>query len=328
MESAARAGATLRQEVMEELCCRFILNTPPDELQSFERLCFHIEEAMWFYQDFYQGEMGLPVYQIREFARQLFQACPFLQPHVISVDKIIDMFNDYKSKVPVCGAILLSPDTEKCLLVQGWKSNTWGFPKGKINKEESDLECAIREVNEEIGFDITSKAKEEFMLEVTVRQQKVKLYIVPDVPEDTHFCTKTRYEIGAIRWFGVDQLLTCPPANAYFGKSFFPIMKQLRWRLPRCRRLAHYGQYSDIHYNYRPRYRRIHVHTVHNNSNGNSKPDADTHPDQQNVLPSAADARSPLLPLPLYLPPEPISYHFCTFAFDEAAIMVALCGTS
>jgi len=28
------------------------------------------------------------------------------------------------------------------------------FPRGKINKDEKDLDCAIREVYEETGFDI------------------------------------------------------------------------------------------------------------------------------------------------------------------------------
>jgi len=30
----------------------------------------------------------------------------------------------------------------------------YGFPKGKINENESDIECAIREVYEEVGFNI------------------------------------------------------------------------------------------------------------------------------------------------------------------------------
>ena len=45
------------------------------------------------------------------------------------------------------GAILLNVAMDKCLLVRGYKdSASWGFPKGKVAKEESDRACAIREV--------------------------------------------------------------------------------------------------------------------------------------------------------------------------------------
>ena len=35
----------------------------------------------------------------------------------------------------------------QCLLVQGYPASTsWGFPKGKLERGESDMDCAIREV--------------------------------------------------------------------------------------------------------------------------------------------------------------------------------------
>ena len=44
------------------------------------------------------------------------------------------------------GAIILEPNMEKCLLVKGWKAaDGWGFPTGKINKDEADEDCAVRE---------------------------------------------------------------------------------------------------------------------------------------------------------------------------------------
>jgi hypothetical protein len=36
--------------------------------------------------------------------------------------------------VPVFGAILLNPALDKCIMVKGWKSNSWGFPKGKARR--------------------------------------------------------------------------------------------------------------------------------------------------------------------------------------------------
>jgi 8-oxo-dGTP pyrophosphatase MutT (NUDIX family) len=79
----------------------------------------------------------------------VFEHCPLLQPYLAdhSIDEIFASFTHYKTRVPVCGAILLNTTLDKCLLVKGWHSrSSWGFPKGKINKDEPELECAKREV--------------------------------------------------------------------------------------------------------------------------------------------------------------------------------------
>lgn len=56
----------------------------------------------------------------------------------------------YKVRVPVRGAILLDESMERVVLVKGWKKGaSWSFPRGKINKDEKDLDCTIREVWEE-----------------------------------------------------------------------------------------------------------------------------------------------------------------------------------
>ena len=56
-------------------------------------------------------------------------------------------FNEYKQSIPVRGAILLNKSMDKVLLIQGaGKRKSWGFPRGKRTKDESDVDCAIREV--------------------------------------------------------------------------------------------------------------------------------------------------------------------------------------
>jgi hypothetical protein len=42
---------------------------------------------------------------------------------------------------------LLDQDMQRVLLVKGWKNTAcWGFPRGKIHKNETDAQCAVREV--------------------------------------------------------------------------------------------------------------------------------------------------------------------------------------
>ena len=99
---------------------------------------------------------------------------------------------------------------DQVVLVKGWKkSATWSFPRGKINKDEPDLDCAIREVYEETGYNLKEAshiADDQDFLETTIRAQHVKLYIFPEVPMNTHFEPRTRKEISEIEWCKLSEL--------------------------------------------------------------------------------------------------------------------------
>lgn len=62
----------------------------------------------------------------------------------------MEEFKAFKKNVPVMGGILLDQDMQRVLLVKGWKNTAcWGFPRGKIHKNETDAQCAVREVRSE-----------------------------------------------------------------------------------------------------------------------------------------------------------------------------------
>lgn len=128
----------------------------------------------------------------------------------------------YKTRVPVRGAIILNLAMDKCLLVKGWKKGaSWSFPRGKINKDEDDLVCAIREVREETGFDCEGFAKKEHFVDMTMRDQNLKLFIVPGIPEDTVFECQTRKEIS---------VSSLPPnACAFFPQWFADLEQDIKW---------------------------------------------------------------------------------------------------
>lgn len=123
-------------------------------------------------------------------------------------------FLAYKTRVPVRGAILLNEEMDSVVLVKGWKKGAnWSFPRGKINKGEPDLDCAIREVYEETGFDVRAAnlVKDEDSvksIEVTMREQHMRLFVFPGVPIDTHFEPRTRKEISKIEWYKLSELPT------------------------------------------------------------------------------------------------------------------------
>ncbi|KAJ7169909.1 Dcp2, box A domain-containing protein [Mycena filopes] len=210
------------EEVLEDLSSRFILNLPDEELASLERICFQVEQAHWFYEDFIREENPkFPSLPLKKFSAMLFHACPLLHQWSHDHEQAFNTFMQYKTRVPVCGAIMLNDTWEKCVLVKGWKSSSgWGFPKGKINEDEPAHSCAIREVLEETGYNLATQINKQDVIEMSIKEQKISLYIVPGVSEDYPFKTKTRKEISKIEWFKLTDLPTWKRNKAAPGKFY------------------------------------------------------------------------------------------------------------
>ena len=195
---------------------RFITNLPREELESVERICFQVEEAQWFYEDFVRPlDPSLPSLNLRQFCFKIFQHCPLFSVYDIELhSRAFSEFLAYKTRVPVRGAILLNDTLDEVVLVKGYKKGaSWSFPRGKINKDERDIDCAIREVYEETGYDIRSAgliSKEDDVksIDITMREQHMKLFVFPGVPKDTYFEPKTRKEISRIEWYKLSDLPT------------------------------------------------------------------------------------------------------------------------
>ncbi|KAL1304199.1 hypothetical protein AAFC00_000622 [Neodothiora populina] len=201
---------------LDDLCVRFLVNLPQEELQETERICFQIEEAQWFYEDFIRPlDPTLPQLNLSEFASRILRHCPLTAGYSDELhEQAFKSFLTYKTRVPVRGAILLDEDMDKILLVKGYKKNaTWSFPRGKINKNEDDLVCAIREVWEETGYDIEGAGlvpnhRNVHYIDVTMREQHLRMFVFRNVPLDTPFEPQTRKEISKIQWYRLDGLPT------------------------------------------------------------------------------------------------------------------------
>ncbi|KAB2010473.1 hypothetical protein ES319_D10G240400v1 [Gossypium barbadense] len=195
------------QELLDDLCSRFVLNVPKEDQQSFERILFLVEYAHWFYEDnTVEKNPSLKSLNLKEFTSLLFNSCDVLRPYVAHIDDIFKDFTDYKVRVPVTGAIILDETYERCILVKGWKGTSWSFPRGKKNKDEEDHACAIREVLEETGFDVSALLNKDEYIEVIFGQQRVRLYIIAGVKDDTPFAPLTKKEISEIAWHRIDDL--------------------------------------------------------------------------------------------------------------------------
>ena len=62
-----------------------------------------------------------------------------------------------------------------------------------------DVESIFLEVLEETGYNLAGEVDPQDVIEMSIKEQKISLYIVTGVPENFHFQTRTRKEISVCR---------------------------------------------------------------------------------------------------------------------------------
>lgn len=214
------SNKTPGKELIQDITTRFILTAPAEQLTAFESIMFLVEQAHWYYEDFArEQDSSLRSLSLKDFAVVVFQNCPELRTYLDDIEQIMEHFKAFKKNVPVMGGILLDRTLQRVLLVKGWKNTAcWGFPRGKIHKNETDAQCAVREVLEETGYDIEDLVVEEDFIELTLDGKRNKLYIVAGLdPDSAQFAPKCKGEIGGYAWHKVADL----PATRDEGNQTF-----------------------------------------------------------------------------------------------------------
>ena len=100
---------------MDEVAARFVVNAPDEVFTTFERLFFQLEQAHWFYMDFFPDA---PRLGLKEFTAAVFRHCPQLQPHLASHEEVWAAFQRYYKQIPVMGAIMLNAARDSVVLVR------------------------------------------------------------------------------------------------------------------------------------------------------------------------------------------------------------------
>ncbi len=107
------------------------------------------------------------------------------------------------------GVFIYDPKEERVLLVQS-RGHLWGPPKGtlEIDRKETSQDCAIREVKEETGLDITVK---NFKKATKIKNRA--LYYYSELPtcdidvQDND--TEEQNDANGITWIKISCLLDC-----------------------------------------------------------------------------------------------------------------------
>ena len=123
---------------------------------------------------------------------------------VLTIKKLIEYKNPRfsESHFVKCGIILFHKDAKgiyKALLVKGNNfSKKWGFPKGNRKRNESVIDCAIREMKEETNITI----KERELVHYT-NIGNIKYFIVKKY---TPLFKADPKEITDIKWVSFDDI--------------------------------------------------------------------------------------------------------------------------
>ena len=212
------------EDALADVEARFLYNLPDEELRRSDRLFFQIEQAHWFYEDFMADKhANLPHFKLKAFAEKIFTHCSLFSNMQDQCASLFHDFSAYRSKIPVFGCVMLNPEMTKAVLVKSYYGKCWGFPKGKVNQNESPLLCAAREVHEETGYNPLDHCKEENVIAYHEENKLIKLFIAIDVPENTVFNTMTRKEISKVEFHPLSDL----PEGCYGVHQFLPSLH--RW---------------------------------------------------------------------------------------------------
>jgi 8-oxo-dGTP pyrophosphatase MutT (NUDIX family) len=219
------------EEATEQIYHRFIYCLPPEELAP-SRLMMNLLEAHWYYEDHIKDHLHLKSLTFNEFVNLIRRYYPYMAPG-LTTDQLLSQYSQYRSEIPCRGAIILNPEMNKVVLVSNYNCTVYGFPKGKINEAETDEDCAVREVYEEIGLDISEKLNSSDYIDYQDGNCHIRLYIIQGVSENYEFRTHTNKEIGMIEWVKLDDIPSKKKKSDVFNKKMYfknihPFLGELR----------------------------------------------------------------------------------------------------
>ena len=103
------------------------------------------------------------------------------------------------------GVFIYDPKEDRVLLVQS-RGHLFGPPKGTLNPDEQDRKCAIREVKEETGLDVSY---EDFSGGTTIRNRAIYYYLEMDSKDVNIQDSIEDNDANGITWIKMDCLERC-----------------------------------------------------------------------------------------------------------------------
>eukprot|EP00854_Cymbomonas_tetramitiformis_P025659 gene25659-31376_t len=237
-KTSSLSWSWLRQLESQELLRKALKDLARHALHGFST---KLQQVHWQYRDENCANEGLlPPLGIRDFIGCLLEECPGVVPpgalplgedeqaHSPSVvDRILKAYYDHRRNADISGLFVLDASLKYCLLVKGVKGRLWSFPKGKMEHGEEVKECAIREMEEECGVDVTGLVAEGEPIECDWMSRRWNFHVATGLSLQQPLAPKVQNEIGVIAWCPLTFLLKLQSKDAVGRKSMTMVLNFL-----------------------------------------------------------------------------------------------------
>ena len=121
--------ADIHSEILDDLAAQYIYPLPSKIKTDPVMVCFSIEQAFWHFQTI--SCRTLKRGSMQEFTRKIFHHLEFLREHTDYVSMVLEEWEDYKSRIPTFGAVMLNKRMDKVQLVKSAQRASGVFQKVK-----------------------------------------------------------------------------------------------------------------------------------------------------------------------------------------------------
>lgn len=153
------------------------------------------------------NEIGLPVYTDNYFVKKA----------EIELNKILSRSGN-EEREKCCGCIVIK---ENNVLLIKQNEGHWGFPKGHVEENETEIETATREVKEETNLDVEVDSNKRYTTEYVTNAGKLKQVVFFIAKCIGGEIKAQECEVSEIRWVGFEKaikLITYDNTRALFEK--------------------------------------------------------------------------------------------------------------
>ena len=154
------------------------------------------------------NEIGLPVYTDNYFVKKA----------EIELNKILSRSGN-ETRKKCCGCIIIKEN--KVLLIKQNEGH-WGFPKGHVEENETEIETATREVKEETNLDVEVDSNKRYTTEYVTNVGKLKQVVFFIAKCIGGEIKAQECEVSEIRWVGFEKaikLITYDNTRALFERA-------------------------------------------------------------------------------------------------------------
>ena len=104
-----------------------------------------------------------------------------------------------------CGCVII--ENNKVLLILQQNDVYWGFPKGHMENEETEIETAKREVKEEVGLDVKIDENKRYVANYIVRDEIDKTSVFYIATPIGGKIQKQDSEVKEVKWCTFEEAL-------------------------------------------------------------------------------------------------------------------------